>query len=79
MAASIAMTFKDAAEGTQYAFVMEYIDAFVQYVSVMDTELGAPVGDTVAFVMEKYGADITDSDNGNIAAFVAVHLEAIGG
>jgi hypothetical protein len=57
---------------------MEYIDAFVQYVAVLDTELGSPVGDSVAFVMDKYGAGMTGSENGNIAAFVAARLEAIG-
>jgi len=78
MATSIAMTFEGAAEGTQYASVMEYIDAFVQYAAVLDTGLGSPVGDSVAFVMEKYGSGITDSDNGNIAAFIITRLETIG-
>ena len=77
MAASIVMAFEGAAEGTLYASVMEYIDAFVQYVAVMDTDLGSPVGDSVAFVMEKYGAGITGSDNGNIGAFVATRLEGL--
>jgi hypothetical protein len=60
---------------------MEYVDAFAQYVAVLDIELGSPVGDgdSVAFVMEKYGAGITGSDNPNIAAFVAAHLGASGG
>ncbi len=79
MATSIAMAFGGVAEGTQYASVMEYIDAFVQYATVLDIELGSPTGDSVAFVMEKYGAGITGSDNGNIAAFVATRLAAIGG
>jgi len=78
MATSIAMAFGGAAEGSQYASVMEYIDAFVQYAAVLDTELGSPVGDSVAFVMGKYGEGVTGSDNGNIAAFVATRLEAIG-
>ena len=77
MATSIVMAFKGAAEGTQYASVMEYIDAFVQYVVVLDTGLGSPVGDSVVFVMEKYGAGITGSDNGNIGAFVATRLEGL--
>ena len=76
MATSIAMAFEGAEEGTQYASAMEYIDAFVQYVAVLDIDLGSPVGDSVAFVMDKYGADITGSDNSNIAAFVAIRLEA---
>ncbi len=71
MATSIATAFEGAAEGTQYASAMEYIDAFVQYIAVLDTELGAPVGDSVAFVMDKYGAGVTGSDNANIGAFVA--------
>jgi len=44
-----------------------------------DVGLGSPVGDSVAFVMDKYGAGITETDNANIAAFVAMRLEAIGG
>ena len=79
MATSIAMAFEGAAEGTQYASAMEYVDAFVQYVAVLDIELGSPVGDdSVAFVMEKYGTGITASDNANMTAFVITRLEAIG-
>ncbi len=77
-AASIAMVFEGAAEGSQYASAMEYIDAFAQYVAVLDIELGSPVGDSVAFVLEKHGADVTGSDNANIADFIATRLEAIG-
>jgi len=77
-AASVAMAFEGAAEGSQYASAMEYIDAFVQYAAVLDVDLGAPVGDSVAFVMDKYGAGITETDNANIAAFVAMRLETIG-
>jgi len=78
MATSIAMAFEGAAEGTQYASAMEYIDAFVEYVAVLDAGMVSPVGDSVAFVMEKYGAGVTGSDNANMAAFVATRLEAIG-
>jgi len=79
MATSVAMAFEGAEEGTQYATAMEYIDAFVGYIAVLDTELGGPVGDSTIFVMEKYGSGITNSDNPNLAAFVAMRLEAIGG
>jgi hypothetical protein len=77
VAASIATAFEGAAEGTQYASAMEYIDAFVQYVAVLDTELGSPVDDSVAFIMEKHGAGITENENTNIAAFVATRLESL--
>lgn len=57
--------------------VMEYIDAFVRYISVLDTELGSPVGNSVEFVMEKHGAGIMGSDNPNIGAFVAACMEGL--
>jgi len=38
--------------------------------------MGSPVGDSVAFVIEKYGAGLTESENNNIAAFVATRLES---
>ncbi|MHC4337107.1 MAG: hypothetical protein ACYSTG_04055, partial [Planctomycetota bacterium] len=79
MAASIATAFAEGSrdpEAPQYASAMEYIDAFVAYVAAHE-ELGAPAGDSVAFVMDKYGAGIVGSDNGNIAAFVATRLETI--
>ncbi len=76
MATSIAMAFQGAEEGSQYATAMEYIDAFVLYVAALDTGLGAPVGDSVAFVMQKYGAGVQGSGNANMAAFVATRLEA---
>jgi hypothetical protein len=75
MAASIAAAFKDAEEGSQYSSAMEYIDAFVRYVSILDTKLGSPAGDSVAFVMDKYGTGITGSDNANIGAFLTMHLQ----
>ncbi len=68
-----------ASDGTAYATALEYVDAFVEYVRVLDTEMGSPVGDSVEFVMEKHGAGINASPNDNVAAYVAARLEAIGG
>jgi hypothetical protein len=79
MATSIATAFAGRVnDGTQYATAIEYIDAFVRYIAVLDTEMGSPVadGDSIAFVMEKYGAGITENENSNIAAFVATRLES---
>jgi len=76
MGASIATAFAGAAEGSQYASVAEYVDAFVRYVAVVDVDLGSPIDNSLAFVMEKYGTGITESENSNLAAFVATRLEA---
>ncbi|MHC4535641.1 MAG: hypothetical protein ACYS6K_16955, partial [Planctomycetota bacterium] len=77
MATSIVTAFAGRVnDGTQYATAIEYIDAFVNYIAVLDSEMGTPVGDSVAFTMQKYGSGITGSDNANMAAFVAARLEA---
>jgi hypothetical protein len=80
MFASITTAFSQRLENAdmpQYASAMEFIDAFVGYVAVLD-ELGSPVGDSVAFVMEKYGATITENPNPNIAAYIQTRLANIG-
>ena len=80
MATSIVTAFAGHVDdGTYYATAIEYIDAFVQYIAVLDSEMGSPVGegDSVAFVMVKHGAGITESDNANIGAFVATRLESL--
>jgi hypothetical protein len=63
-------------DGTQYATAIEYMDAFVNYIAVLNSEMGSPVGDSLAFTMQKYGSGITGSDNANMAAFIASRLEA---
>jgi filamentous hemagglutinin family protein len=73
MATSIAMAFDNAAEGSQYASAMEFVDAFVQYAAALG-ELGSPTGDPTVFVMDKYGAGL--SENGNMANFVAGRIES---
>jgi hypothetical protein len=76
----IAAAFEqNMAEGTAYATASEYMDAFVQYVSILDKEMKSPVGDSVAFVMGKHGQNIGSSANPNLAAYIAARLEAIGG
>jgi hypothetical protein len=82
MGTSIATAFSESINDDtmpQYATAMEYIDAFVGYVMTLDEGLGSPVGDSVSFVMGKYGDAITASDNPNIGAFIATRLEATGG
>ncbi len=77
-AASVVTAFADHVnDGTYYATAIEYIDAFVQYVAVLDTEMGSPVDDSVAFAMGKHGVGITENENANIAAFLAMRLEGL--
>jgi hypothetical protein len=75
MAASIITSLWTASKDTHYATVAEYIDAFIQYINVLDTELGSPVADSLAFVIDKYGTDIMTNENTNITAFVTVYFK----
>jgi hypothetical protein len=78
MAGSIVTAFAGHVDdGTQYATAIEYIDAFVRYIAVLDTEMGSPVGDSTVFVMEKHGAGLAESDNSNIGTFVASRLASM--
>ena len=77
LSASVATAFATAEEGSIYASAAEYIDAMVQYVAVLDTDLGSPVGDSVAYAMEKYGTQIVGSDNANLTAFVTARIETL--
>jgi hypothetical protein len=81
MGTLIATAFADnaAKEGSNYAVAAEYLDAFVAYVAVLDTQMGSPVGDSVAFVMDKHGTGIRENSNPNIAAYIAMRLSAAGG
>ena len=76
VSASVATAFAEMADDPQYAIAMEFVDAFVSYVAVLDNDLQVPVGDPAALVMEKYGETLANAENPNIAAFVAAQLEA---
>ena len=74
----IAAAFENhKADGTAYASALEYVDAFVEYVKILDTEMNSPTGDPVAFAMAKHGKGITETDNANVAAFIASRLEQV--
>jgi len=80
MFASIATAFRqnlDNADMPQYATAMEFLDAFVGYIAVLNTELGSPVGDSTAFAMSKHGAPVM-SGNSNIAAYIQARLQNAG-
>ncbi|MBL7214233.1 MAG: hypothetical protein ISS71_01005 [Phycisphaerae bacterium] len=76
VSASVATAFAEMADDPQYALAMEYVDAFVNYVAVLDQDLQVPVGDPATIVMEKYGETLANSDNPNIAVFVTAQIEA---
>jgi filamentous hemagglutinin family protein len=73
VSASVVTAFNQlAGQDRQYAMAEEYVNAFVQYVAALDTQIKAPVGDAVAFTLEKYGQTM----NPNIAAYLTSKLAA---
>ncbi|MHC4743222.1 MAG: filamentous hemagglutinin N-terminal domain-containing protein [Planctomycetota bacterium] len=80
MFASIATAFSQQMENEdmpQYATAMEFLDAFVAYISILDNELGSPVGDSTAFALSKHGGSEM-MDNPNILAYVQTLLASAG-
>lgn len=80
VSASIVVAFNQLdGQDRQYALAGEFVDAFVRYVAVLNTEIMAPVGDPVAFVLQKYGQSfVSENGNPNIAAYLISALQNTG-
>ncbi|MEJ5260626.1 MAG: filamentous hemagglutinin N-terminal domain-containing protein [Anaerohalosphaeraceae bacterium] len=75
MGAVIASAFAQQAQtDTRYASAMEFVDAFVRYVTILDRQLQAPIGDPVAFALNRYGSSLM-SRNSNIAAYLLMQIQ----
>ena len=66
-------------DGTYYATAEEHIDALVEYVNFLVSDMGWSPAESITFVMNKYGAPITESGNAALVAYVGARLAAIGG
>jgi hypothetical protein len=66
-------------DGTHYAAAEAYIDAFVEYASILINELGWSPAESVKFVMDKYGAPIQESGNASLVAYLQARLAQLGG
>jgi filamentous hemagglutinin family protein len=79
MASIAAAIANPDSEHPQYAMAGEWLDSLAEYVNILDTEIGWPADESVAFVMNKYGTGITEQGNVSVIAFVQMHLEGLGG
>ena len=71
VSASIATAFARLADqDPEYALAADYIDAFVDYVAVLDSDLKVPVGDPMVYTLNKYGEAIMSNPNQNIVTFL---------
>ena len=63
----------------QYYVAGEYLDALVEYVGILNMEMGFSLEESVELAMNKYVGQLTDSGNVGLAAYVAARLAALGG
>jgi hypothetical protein len=64
-------------DDTYYAMAGEWLKALVKYVDILINDLGFSLEDATAFVMDKYGAAIKDSDDASLlVAYIDAHLFA---
>jgi hypothetical protein len=77
--ASIATAFAEHTEdGTYYAAAGEWIDALVEYVGILTSEMGYTAEESTAFA-NKYIESVTDTGNASLTAYVEARLAALGG
>ncbi len=75
----IAAAFADhTGDSTHYAAAGQWLDALVKYVSILTNDMGFSAEDATAFVMDKYGAAINDSDDASLlVAYIEANLLAV--
>jgi len=66
-------------DGTHYTSAGEWLDALAEYVTILNTEIGWPADESIAFAMNKYGTTITEAGEVSVLAFIQMHLEGLGG
>lgn len=64
-------------DGTHYAEASRWLDALVEYIGILNGEIGWPVINCVAFVLDKYGESIEQSGDANLIAYVQAHLAGL--
>lgn len=62
-------------DGTHYAAASQWVDALVEYVGVLNTEMGWSPEESTALAMNKYGA----TGDATLTEFVRMRLAALGG
>ena len=66
-------------DNPKYTMVIEYIDALVAYIDVLENEMGAPVGNSVEFAMDRYGSVISqaEAENPNVTIYIVISLMSL--
>ena len=57
----------------------QWLDALIDYVGIVNSEIGWPLADSVTFVTNKYVTPAAAKSDPVVAAYIEVRLAALGG
>ncbi len=66
-------------DNTYYTAAGQWLDALVEYVGILSTDMGWSLDEAVALVIDKYVAPATEGADANLDAFIAMRLAALAG
>jgi hypothetical protein len=66
-----------ADDDTHYTAADQWLDALVEYISILKDEMGWSAEDAMALVMDKYGTPIKESDNASLMLYVVARLSEV--
>ena len=78
--ASISQTlalYRNADDKPHYAAAGQWLDALVEYVGILNTEIGWPTDESVTFVADKYVAPAIEGGDVSLVMFLQLRLEAL--
>ncbi|UCF43044.1 MAG: hypothetical protein JSV99_10760 [Planctomycetota bacterium] len=64
-------------DGTHYAEASRWLDALVEYIGILNNEIGWPISRCVAFVLDKYGKPIEETGDVNVIAYIRARLTGL--
>jgi hypothetical protein len=62
-----------------YRLAGKWLDALVEYVGILQSEVNWSVDESVEFVLDKYVAPVTEGSDVNLAMFLHLQLESLSG
>lgn len=64
-------------DGTHYAEASRWLDALVEYVGILNNEMGWPISNSIAFALDKYGKSIEQIGDVNLIAYIQARLTGL--
>jgi hypothetical protein len=69
---------RHVSDDTYYATAGQWLDALVEYIGILSSDLGWSLDEAVTLVTDKYVAPAIEGADANLAAFIAMQLADLG-